>query len=87
MLTLGRTCKFIPPPWYKGGGWKPPPPPRVFDMLQYFETMKAFNGGIAGGGGCDVINNGHHLGCLLGFYQELEIRIKPQEMAIFLCLR
>ena len=24
MLTLGRTCKFIPPPWYKGGGWKPP---------------------------------------------------------------
>ena len=60
MLTLGRTCKFIPPPWYKGGGWKPPPP-RVFDMLQYFETMKAVNGGTAGGG-CDVINNGHHLG-------------------------
>ena len=19
-LTLGRTCKFIPPPWYEGGG-------------------------------------------------------------------
>ena len=47
MLTLGCTCKFIPPPWYKGGGWKPPP--RVFDMLQYFETMKAVNGGISGG--------------------------------------
>ena len=36
MLTLGRTWKFIPPPWYKGGGWTPP---RVFDMLQYFETI------------------------------------------------
>ena len=41
-------------------------------------------GGTAGGGGaCDVINNGRHL----GFYQELEIRLKPLEMAIFLCLR
>ena len=70
------------------GGWMeaPPPPPRVFDMFQYFETMKAVNGGTARGG-CDVINNGHHLGCHLGFYKELEIRIKPQEMAIFLCLR
>ena len=27
---------------------------------------------------CDVINNGGHL----GFYQELEIRLKPQEMVI-----
>ena len=27
---------------------------------------------------CDVINNGSHL----GFYQELEIRLKPQEMVI-----
>ena len=26
MLTLGRTCKFIPPPWNKGGGWTPPSP-------------------------------------------------------------
>ena len=26
-LTLGRTSKFIPPPWYKGGGWMTPPPP------------------------------------------------------------
>ena len=67
------------------GGWVEAPP-RVFDMLQYFETMKAVNGGTARGG-CDVINNGHHLGCHLGFYKELEIRIKPQEMAIFLCLR
>ena len=27
---------------------------------------------------CDVTNNGRHL----GFYQELEIRLKPQEMVI-----
>ena len=37
-LTLGRARKFIPPPWYKGGGggWNPP---KVFDILQYFETI------------------------------------------------
>ena len=37
LVTLGRTCKFIPPQWYKGVGWMDPP--RVFDMLQYFETI------------------------------------------------
>ena len=31
-------------------------------------------------------NNGRHLGCHLGFYQELEIRFKPREMVIFWCL-
>ena len=25
---------------------------------------------------CDVTNNGRHLGCHLGFYQELEIKLK-----------
>ena len=25
LLTLGRTCKFIPPPWYKWVGWMDPP--------------------------------------------------------------
>ena len=30
---------------------------------------------------CDVTNNGRHL----GFYQELEIRLKPREMVFFLC--
>ena len=34
-------------------------------------------------GACDVTN----VGCHLGFYQELEIRLKPREMVIFLCLR
>ena len=31
----------------------------------------------------DVTNNGPHLGTYLGFYQELEIRLKPREMVIF----
>ena len=37
-LTLGRTRKFIPPPWYKGGGAMVTHP-GVFDMLHYFETI------------------------------------------------
>ena len=28
---------------------------------------------------CDITNNG----CYLGFYQELEIRLKPREMLFF----
>ena len=32
---------------------------------------------------CDVTNNGRHLGRHLGFYQELEIRLKPREIVIF----
>ena len=32
---------------------------------------------------CDVTNNGRHLGRHLGFYQELEIRLKLREMVIF----
>ena len=31
---------------------------------------------------CDVNNHGRHL----GFYQDLEIRLKPREMVIFLAL-
>ena len=34
----------------------------------------------------DVTNNGRHLGRHLGFYQELDIRLKPGEMVIFLVL-
>ena len=36
---------------------------------------------------CDVTNNGRHLGRHLGFYQELEIRLKPREIVIFLYLK
>ena len=32
---------------------------------------------------CDVTNNGRHLGRYLGFYQELEVRLKPREMLFF----
>ena len=35
---------------------------------------------------CDVTNNGRLLSRHLGFYQELEIRLKPQEMVIFCAL-
>ena len=35
---------------------------------------------------CDVTNNDRHLGRPLGFYQELEIRLKPGEMVIFCAL-
>ena len=39
-LTLGHTCKLIPPPWFKGGGaGVGGTRPRVFDMFQYFETI------------------------------------------------
>ena len=33
---------------------------------------------------CDVTRNGRHLGCYLEFHQELEIRLKPREMVMFL---
>ena len=33
-------------------------------------------------GACDVTNNGRHL----GFYQGLEIKLKPREMVIFFVL-
>ena len=45
VLTFGRKCQFIPPPWYRGGGglggggWWGNLCPRGFDMLQYFETI------------------------------------------------
>ena len=32
---------------------------------------------------CDVTNNGRHLGHHPGFYQELEISLKPREIVIF----
>ena len=74
-----------------------PSPPGVFDMLQYFETILAsvvslssplqdevYFMGIGAAGACDVTNNGPHLGHHLGFCQELEIKLKPREMVIFL---
>ena len=90
-----RTYMQIHTPTVVQGGvdGNPPPPPLEFLICcsiskRFYLQTKAFNGGTAGGrGGCDVNNNGRYFGRHLGFYQELEIRIKKQEMAIFLCLR
>ena len=35
----------------------------------------------------DVTNNGRHLAHHLGFYQELEIRLRPREMLFFVFYR
>ena len=45
--------------------------------------MAVYFRGVAQLEACDVTNNGRHLGCHLGFYQELEIRLKPREMLLF----
>ena len=71
------------------------PLPRVFDMLQYCETillsvesfdllnkMRYILWVVALLEVRDVTNNGRHL----GFYQDLEIRLKLREMTIFLFL-
>ena len=34
-------------------------------------------------GACDVTNNCRNLSRHLGFYQELQIRLKPREMVVF----
>ena len=41
--------------------------------------MRYISGVLALLEACDVINNGRHF----GIYQELEIRLKPREMVIF----
>ena len=54
-LTIQRTCKFIPSPWYKrgggggggGGAWVPPPPPPPplgFWYAAIFRNDFAFSG-------------------------------------------
>ena len=69
-----------------GEGWMDPP--RVFNMLQYFETILPSVETLWSSlqdevylallGACDVANKGRHLGRHLGFYQELNIRLKPR---------
>ena len=68
------------------------PPPKVFDRLQYFETILLLEESLCSSHqdevyiswvvalleACDVTNNVGHLGCHLGFYQELEIRLKSR---------
>ena len=92
-LTLIRTHKIIihTPTMVQKGGGLIEPLPAVFDMLQYFEMilplveslndllnkMRYILWVVALMEACDVTNNGCHLGRYLGFYQELEIRLKP----------
>ena len=99
-LTLGRTHKFTPPPWYKEGGVDETPPGsfwydavfwkdftftgKTFDLLNKMRYILGVGGGLLEA--CDVTNNSRHLGRHLGFYQELEIRLKPWEMVIFCAL-
>ena len=104
LLTLGRTHKVIPPPWYRGGWWgrgvwSVEPLPWVFDMLKYtsiskklcfhrkgFDLLNKINyilWVVSLLRTCDVTKHGSHLGRHLGFYQELEIRLKPRELVIF----
>ena len=78
ILTLGRTRKVIPPPWYKGEGLiEPHPPPHwVFDMFQYFKRIlpsveRAFDvlyKVVVLLEVCDITKHGRYL----GFYHELE---------------
>ena len=85
-------------PWYNGGGggrgWMEPPLKFLIFcsiLKRFYLQWKAFDllckrryilWVVALLAACDVTNNGRHL----GFYQGLEIRLKPQEMVIFLCL-
>ena len=92
-LTPGRTRKFIPPQrhkakWGEGGKVVMEPLPRVlicclqwkaFDLLN---KMRYILWVVALLEACDVTNNVPHL----GFYQELEIKLKPQEAVLFWCL-
>ena len=65
VLTLGRTSKFIPPPWYReGDGWNPYPEWKAFDLPN---KMRYILWEVALLEACDVTNNSRHLGRHLGF--------------------
>ena len=83
---------MLPPPWYKGGGdgWNPSPELLICCSIlkRFYLTWKAFHllnqmRYILGVGAlleaCDVTN----IDCYLGFYQQLEIRLKPKERVNF----
>ena len=73
-LTIGLTRKFKPHRGTRG---------EAFDLLNkrgYILWMVALLEVF------DVTSKGRHLGGDLGFYQELEIRLKPREMVIFFVL-
>ena len=99
ILTLGRTRKFIPPPWYKGGrgggGWMELEflicwsiPKRFYLQWKAFDLLYKIRyilWVVALLGACDVTNNGRHLGRHLGFYQGSESRLTQRKIVNF-CL-
>ena len=81
-----------------GDGWNPSQEFFIFCSIskRFYLYWKAFDlpnkmryilGVLALLEACDVINNGRHFDRHLGFYQELEIRLKSREMIIFCALR
>jgi len=96
ILTLGRTSKVTPSPWYKGGGgWNPSPgfflcfniserfciKLKAFDVL--YKMMYILWVAMLLGAS-DVIQDGSQHGCHLGFYQHLEIITKWRKLKIFM---
>ena len=63
----------------KAGEFSVPPGPTEWKAFDLLYKMRYILWVVALLGACDVTNNGRHL----GFYQELEIRLKPREMVIF----
>ena len=81
--------------WGEGGGWNPSPAVLICCSIleRFYLKWKAFDLlnkmrynllVVALLEACDVTNKGRHLGRHLGCYQELEIRLKPRAMVIFL---
>ena len=78
-----------------GGGWIEPPLEFLLCCSiskRFYLQWKAFGllykmrnilWVVALLGACDVTNNCRNLSRHLGFYQELEIRLKPREMVVF----
>ena len=80
--------------WGALGGWNPSPEFLICCSIskRFYLKCKAFHlvnklryilWVLAPVEAFDIINNGRHLGYHLGFYQELEIRLKPRERVIF----
>ena len=97
--TQSHTPTVVQGGWWGGGVWSVEPLPWVFDMLKYtsiskklcfhrkgFDLLDKINyisWVVSLLRTCDVTKHGSHLGRHLGFYQELEIRLKPRELVIF----
>ena len=98
-LTLGRTRKDIPHTTTRGGGrgWNPSPEFLISCSIskRFYLRWKGFDllnkigyilWVVALLEACEVTIHGRHIGRHLGFYQEIEIRLKPREMVTFCAL-